>query len=247
MDDGEPALTVNTAVESRTQDSNKGITTRNRHTHMHYTTLLRIGLAALLTRGVAKRLTRETARKLRDIEEVAAHELEFVEEWDEEPGVVMEDHTDEAHAAYEAGLRDLPSEGTRSLRVTRRNRFVSALVLEARAEFGAPFGPEMQDPVVRRATQIKVATFLRRLCKERHVRARDIAYGVDEAVELYFVPTRRDVRTKLIAGSGVVAQRKEEMRRAGSPLVGRFMRALMWVAGNNVSLRPEVGPQVNVA
>lgn len=228
------------------QDSNKGIPPRTRY-NMHINLILRLGVTALLARGVAKRLTRGLAARLRDIEEVAAHELEFVEEWDEDPEAVMKDHTDAAHQAFEAGMRDLPPDGGKfGVRAVRRNRFVSALVVEARAEFGAPFGPEMADPVVRRATQLKVATFLRRQCKERHVRARDIAYAVDEAAELYFVPTRRDIRTRLIAGSGVVAQRKEEMAKAASPLCGRIMRALMWLAGNSVSLRPEVGPQVNV-
>lgn len=218
-------------------------TTRNNSMIIH--TIARIAVAALLTRAVAKRITAGLARKVVEVEKEAKAAFDAVEDVDQDPDEVLKDHTVEGADELEEAIRELGGAQKAALRKLRATRFVAALVQLARAEYGSPFGPEYHNPDVIKATRIKVGTFLRRYCKEKHVRTRDIAFAVDEAVELYFVPTRRDVRIQLLKGSAEAAMRREELRRAQLPLCGKITRGLLRLVGHDVGpTAPKIGGKV---
>lgn len=119
----------------------------------------------------------------------------------------------------------------------QRSRLVKALVIIARAEFGAPFGPAFSKPVIVESTRIKVGDFLRKACRDRHVRKVDTARLVDLAVDLYFVPTRRDLSRARAMSSAAVADRAAFMAYAAAHKgPGWFARLFMRLQGADVAL-----------
>jgi len=181
---------------------------------------LLLGIA--VTRRCLKHLTHKIAAKVIAVESDAKEVIEVVEECEADPEEVAKDHTESAVKV----LGNLPKTAT------GQRRFVAAMVTVARAEFGAPL-PEQQTGVLRQATYLKIRTFLIKWCKDRHVRAKDIAANVDDATTLWFVPTRRDIRRALIAGSGEVAARYAAERAAHAP-VGAMLRGLLMLFGHDV-------------
>jgi len=119
--------------------------------------------------------------------------------------------------------------------VRQRANFVRALVTEARAEFGAPFGSVYEKLNIKEATRIKVGDYLRKICRDRNVRKTDMAHLVDAAVDAYFVPSRRDLRRAKAYNSAIVADRQEYMdwctRGAGPGFLGRMLMAATGVEG----------------
>lgn len=185
---------------------------------------VRVVGGTLLARAVAKHATRKIARGIAAVEREAETACDAVNAEEGDPHNALDEHSEERYAGRQGPKPP-------------RGRFVSALVALARAEFGPPFGPEFSDPVVRRATEIKVHTYLVKVCRERHVRVRDIAYLVPEAVALYFVPTRRDIRIQHIKSSAAVAELRRGYVRAGNSIVSGAVRGFLRVLGHNVGGR----------
>lgn len=114
----------------------------------------------------------------------------------------------------------------------RRGRLVRALVVIARAEFGAPFGSSFDKPLIREATRLKVGDYLRKVCRDRHVRKTDMALVVDAAVEGYFVPSRWDIRRAKAMNSAIVKDRQAYMQWCMNDAgPGWFSRLLMAFEG----------------
>lgn len=176
----------------------------------------------VLTRLAARTLTAPLVARLRKVEEDAQAVV------DEIGGVEDDDNT------LEQGFASVNPETVAVCRTHEGQRkFVAKLVVVARAEFGAP-RPEVMKGVLREATYIKVATYLRKYCRDHNVRARDIADCVDDAVALYFVPTRRDLRRAYITNSTTVNQLHRDLEVASNPLLNGIVGLLMKLAGRDV-------------
>jgi hypothetical protein len=189
---------------------------------------------ALLARAVLKRVTARKAARLQKVEEDAVEVSRGGEELDVDPEEVLGDHTEQGYRDMALAIDAEPAQDRAVYRRRRKDRFVAALVHVARAEFGTPFSPAFGDPKVREAHEIKVATFLRRYCKDRFVRTKDIAMYVPQAVLMYFVPTRADVQAQLVAGSAEISARREEMKRASRPICGAVERQFLRLLGHKV-------------
>ncbi len=193
----------------------------------------------LLARAVLHHATWHMARRIQRVEEDAGEAVGTLDAAQEEPDAVIQDHTQEGWKEMEDAINNLAEPAAaRKLRRRRRDRFVAALVQIARAEMGTPFSRSFDDAKVREAHEIKVATFLRRYCKERHVRMHDIAMHVPAAVMMYFVPTEADVQMGLIGQSAIVQARRQEMAAASSSIAGRLQRFMLGVLGHEL---PGVG------
>lgn len=108
-----------------------------------------------------------------------------------------------------------------------KRRLLRALVVEARAEFGAPFGSVFERPIILEATRLKVGDYMRKICRDRHVRKKDMAELIDLAVDAYFIPSRRDVKRFGASGAALVRDRSallDWVRKDGGPgWFGRFL------------------------
>jgi hypothetical protein len=185
-------------------------------------------IGTALTRQVAKRLTAPIAPRAVKVEleaEAMIDEIEFEE--DDVDEVLQEYTTDAAQAAVRMG----ESKYLRS--PVRARRFVAAMVTVLRAEFGAPTD-EYRNPVIRQATYLKLRTFLIKWCKDRHVREKDRSANVDDAVALWFVPTRRDIRRQRLLSSATVAGMRSQEERARSPIFTGLVHMALRAVGHKV-------------
>lgn len=199
-----------------------------RHT-MHIFTLLRIGTIAVrvvtgvaLTRRILKQVTAGAAR------EAVAHEV-----YAKATMEVVEQVADDGDAVFAMASSKEEADVQASSSHHGRRRLRAVLVQEARAEFGAP-RPDVMKGVVHEATRIKVATYLRKLCRDRNVRTQHIAENVDAAVSLYFVPTRRDIKLAYVETSAHVADRHGELARARNGQLGSLWRTFLAALGHPV-------------
>jgi len=191
-------------------------------------TLIRVTAGVLLTRAAGHWLTKPLASKAAAVEAEARAELEELNVTQEDPDVVAVDYTESAvEQAYDMGQVAYIRGHLRS------RRFVASMVTVLRAEFGAPT-VEAESKVLYQATFLRNRTHLIKWCKQRHVRAKDIADNVDDAATLWFVPTRRDLRRRRIMASGVVAAVNGEAKTAGDPIIGGFLRFFLRALGHDV-------------
>lgn len=202
---------------------------------MDKSTLYTVGIVAgALGSVVAASLTRRWLAS-RD----RAHQLELlvdsaIEEGDDER---LEMHTDEVYQeakeiAEDLGLEFAPVREASLKTLTRK------LVSMARAEFGAPFGPSYEKPGIREATAIKVRDFLSRECKERNVRSADREDVLDDAVALYFVPTRRDIKRAELINSPAVDERQSLFWLAKGRHTTGTLRWLLHQIGYRFGVQP---------
>lgn len=189
-----------------------------------------------VTRRLTKRFSARFAREWQAVEKLASEQLCTAEFSDEDPDVVLADHTEDRHALAERGLRAgiLSAEDSARVRRYRPRRFVAALVTVARSKFGAPRGKVLSDPVVREATYLTVRQYLQKYCEERNVRKKDISLYLDDAVSLYFVPTRGDIRRERVMTSGTTQTRFERYEQAKSRKLNKLGRFVLLMLGHKV-------------
>lgn len=142
---------------------------------------------------------------------------------------------DAAHTLNVINEGSEPEEGLEALRgpgaanADQSRSFVSKMVTELRAVFGAPdFGAIK---VVREADKIRARNHLIKWCREQCVRKVDVSRYLELAVSMYFVPQEHDIRAVLIQKSDHVSRAFANYELAHDVTIGRWKRRMLSLMG----------------